>query len=132
MSNKISKDPSYRAISYVADHSACGHYRMIWPVEMINTHTNDILIDSLNTLIPLPAFYQGVNSVRFQRIINKDSFNFVKIFKQMQDKFNPIFNIIYEVDDVVLCEDIPLYNQSRDFFYRKKGVRIYLHERILQ
>ena len=124
MSNKISKDPSFRAISYISDHGGCGHYRMIWPVEMVNTYTDDILIDSFNTLIPLPAFYQGVNSVRFQRVVNEDSFNFIKIFKQMQDKFNPIFNIIYEVDDVILGEDIPLYNKSRDFFSER---REYVH-----
>ena len=114
----------FRGVSYPADQKGCGQYRMHWPIQIINANSKEILIESLSSLIPLPAFYERTNGVRFQRLTSLKAAEFLKTFSMLKDQINPVLNLMYDIDDVVLPEDIPDYNASKYFFEDKRDTII--------
>jgi len=102
-----------RAINYYADYGGCGFWRMVWPETLMNGYQKAI-INGLTTMVLDPRFYQGVDAVRLQRQATPIQLEFVKFLKQGAAQHD--FKIIYEIDDVVFKDDIPMYNRCRDAF----------------
>jgi hypothetical protein len=70
-----------------------------------------------------PRFYTTVEAVKVQRQATPTQLEFIKALKQIQTQIrqqNKNLKLIYEVDDVVFDDDIPLYNRNRDAFIDPK------------
>jgi hypothetical protein len=102
-----------RAITYLADYGGCGYYRCMAPNFLLNLYQKAVLIESTAMILD-PKFYQTVETVKLQRQATPHQLQFIKMLKEIS-KHKPL-KLMYEVDDVVFAEDIPLYNKNRDAF----------------
>ena len=102
-----------RYLNYLADLSGCGHWRILWPEQVINA-TGVGISHSLTAMVSDPRFYKGLKAVKLQRQASSSQLQFLKFLKQIQQEAG--FKIIYEVDDVVFKEDIPDYNKFKFAF----------------
>lgn len=106
-----------RALHFYADYGGCGLWRMSWPELMLNGYGKAI-VNGLTQMIVDPGFYRGISAVKLQRQATPEQLRFVQFLKMVQQEHG--FKIIYEIDDVVFAEDIPLYNKSREAFLDPK------------
>jgi len=103
-----------RALNYLADYSGCGWWRIGAPETLLN-YNQKMIISSLTTMSIDPRFYlSGFKAIKLQRQATPVQKEFVRFLKQMGSQLNS--KIIYEVDDIVFHEDIPLYNRCRIAF----------------
>lgn len=102
-----------RAISYYADYGGCGFWRMVYP-EMILNGKQKAVVNGMTAMVLDPRFYNGISAVKLQRQATPIQKAFVKFLKEGGGHMG--FKILYEVDDVVFPEDIPIYNRCRDAF----------------
>jgi len=102
-----------RYINYLADLSGCGHWRILWPEQVINA-TGRGVSHSITAMVADPRFYKNVKAVKLQRQASSSQKKFVEYLKKVQQEHG--FKIIYEVDDVVFKEDIPDYNKFKYAF----------------
>jgi hypothetical protein len=102
-----------RYINYLADYSGCGHWRILWPEQLINAMGHGCS-SSLTSMVFDPRWYEGVKCVKVQRQASSSQKQFITFLKEIQRQHN--FKIIYEVDDVVFREDIPDYNKFKFAF----------------
>ena len=102
-----------RFINYLADYSGCGHWRILWPENVINM-TQRGISQSTTAMVADPRWYKNVKAVKLQRQAAPAQLEFVKHLKKIQKDYD--FKIIYEVDDVVFREEIPDYNKFKFAF----------------
>ena len=102
-----------RFVNYLADYSGCGHWRILWPENVINM-TQRGISQSTTAMVAEPRWYQNVKAVKLQRQAAPAQLEFVKHLKKIQQEHD--FKIIYEVDDVVFREEIPDYNKFKFAF----------------
>ena len=102
-----------RFVNYLADYSGCGHWRILWPENVINM-TQRGISQSTTAMVGEPRWYQNVKAVKLQRQAAPAQLEFVKHLKKIQQDHD--FKIIYEVDDVVFREEIPDYNKFKFAF----------------
>ena len=102
-----------RYINYLADLSGCGHWRILWPEQVINA-TSAGISHSITSMVTDHRFYQNVKVVKLQRQASNAQVQFVKFLKKVQQDYG--FKLMYEVDDVVFREDIPDYNKFKFAF----------------
>tara|TARA_R110000851_G_scaffold52364_4_gene124599 strand:+ start:36235 stop:37452 length:1218 start_codon:yes stop_codon:yes gene_type:complete len=108
-----------RALNYYADYSGCGHWRMIWPENILNAYQKCIVHGS-SCMVLDERYYSGVKAVRIQRQATAQQLEFIKHLRTLADKEN--FQLLYEIDDICLFEDIPEYNKFK-FAFDKPEVR---------
>ena len=102
-----------RVINYLADYSGCGHWRIIWPEQLLNA--NQVAVSQSNTCMVFdPRWYENVKAIKIQRQATSDQKRFLEFLKSIQPKIG--FKLIYEVDDVVFNECIPDYNRFKFAF----------------
>jgi hypothetical protein len=107
-----------RALNYLADYGGCGYYRCIAPNMLLNLHEKAVVIESTAMILD-QRFYETVEVVKLQRQATPFQKDFIKMLKEVgkaKSAKNEKLKIMYEVDDVVFSEDIPLYNRNRDAF----------------
>jgi O-antigen biosynthesis protein len=102
-----------RFLNYYADYSGCGHWRMIWPEQVMNAH-NKAVVHGTTVMNLDPRYYTNTKAVRIQRQATPQQLEFVKFLRQLADKNN--FRLIYEIDDICFHEDIPDYNKYKTAF----------------
>lgn len=102
-----------RATNYYADHGGCGWWRMIAPELLLNMNQKAI-INGSTTMVLDPRFYAHTKSVRLQRQATPMQLNFVKFLKSHSKELG--FKLIYEIDDIIFKDDIPVYNRCRKAF----------------
>lgn len=102
-----------RFLNYYADYSGCGHWRMIWPEQIMNAH-NKAVVHGTTVMNLDPRYYVNAKAVRIQRQATPQQLQFVKWLRSMADKNN--FRLIYEIDDICFHEDIPDYNKYKTAF----------------
>jgi len=102
-----------RYLNYLGDLTGCGHWRMLWPEQLINIRGNGCS-SSLTSMVFDPRWYQGLKCIKIQRQASKAQRDFVQFLKSIQKEHG--FKLIYEVDDVVFEEDIPDYNKFKSAF----------------
>ena len=118
----ITKPPEQslpRAINYLADYSGCGYWRMAWPSHLVTAYQKVITQDS-TCMVRDDMFYNDIKTVRLQRQANPQQLHFYKEICNLARKKQ--FNVIYEIDDIVLSEDIPDYNKYK-FAFEPKEIR---------
>lgn len=102
-----------RVVNYLADYSGCGHWRIIWPEQILNA--SQTLVSQSNTCMVLdPRWYVNVKAIKIQRQATSAQKQFIQFLKSIQSQIG--FKLIYEVDDVVFKEDIPDYNRFKFAF----------------
>lgn len=102
-----------RMNNYIADAGGCGHYRVMWPEQVINGL--GLAISSSNTgLVGDPNWYAHLKCVQVQRQASDDHLNFMKFLKDVQKQVG--FKLIYNIDDVPFKEYIPDYNTYKFAF----------------
>jgi len=102
-----------RVVNYLADYSGCGHWRIIWPEQILNA--NQQMVSQSNTCMVFdPRWYENVKAVKIQRQATSEQKKFIEYLKTIQKQHN--FKLIYEVDDVVFKECIPDYNRFKFAF----------------
>jgi len=106
-----------RAVTYLADYGGCALWRCLAPNFVINLYGKGV-IHELTTMVLDERFYHGVKAVKLQRQATPTQLGFVRELKKLSQKLR--FKLIYEVDDIVLGEDIPLYNKNREAFTSKE------------
>jgi len=108
-----------RCLNFYADYSGCGHWRMMWPENMLKANQS-VNISGGTVMIGDANFYQGVETIRIQRQATdsqKKFMGFLNEIQNQQEKHNQKrMNIIYEIDDIIFIEDIPHYNKFRTAF----------------
>lgn len=109
----VLSDDLPRGINYYADLAGCGHWRMIWPENLLNGYTQGV-IHGTTRMMTEPRVYDDIDTVRIQRQAGESQLQFVKLLKNIQKHAG--FKLIYELDDVHLYEDIPMYNKFRSAF----------------
>lgn len=102
-----------RAVTYLADYGGCGFYRCMGPNFLLNLHQKAVILES-TTMILDPRYYSSVSAVKVQRQATPHQKTFIEALKKAFEKTKT--KLIYEVDDVVFAEDIPLYNKNRTAF----------------
>jgi hypothetical protein len=109
-------------INYFGDKCACGWYRLGWPSNIIQTIIGTeyhYLSTDTELLIGDPNFYRqygGPRLVRIQRWFGYDKLTFLRDFlKPLSEALG--FTIAYEVDDVLVYDDIPKYNIAKPAFH---------------
>lgn len=112
--------PIVHAVNYFGDKCGCGWYRMGFPnmalqtmmggeFHFMSTDTQNLILDS--------GFYlhNKVTVVRVQRWFGQDKLKVMKEFlKPLSQKIG--FWLIYEIDDVLIYDQIPKYNIAREAF----------------
>tara|TARA_E500000318_G_scaffold78764_1_gene73641 strand:- start:69 stop:1277 length:1209 start_codon:yes stop_codon:yes gene_type:complete len=102
-----------RFMNYYADYSGCGHWRMIWPEQVLNAH-NKAVVHGTTVMNADPRYYIQTKGVRIQRQATPQQLEFVKFLRQLANQNN--FRLIYEIDDICFAEDIPDYNKYKTAF----------------
>lgn len=107
----------FRNVIYLADRSGTSKWRRTWAAQLIDCHSQNtgIQVDYSQTPILDPRFYQGVKSVTIQRWISDQHKEIVeKLLKPSMLRSRGW--LIYEIDDLMRAEDIPLFNRGRAGF----------------
>ena len=109
-------------INYFGDKCACGWYRLGFPSNTLQTMIGSeyrFQCTDTESVITDVNFYLsqgGVRLVRIQRWYGPDKLKILKEFlKPLSEKLG--FIIAYEIDDVLLYDDIPLYNIAKPSFH---------------
>ena len=116
INQKLEKPPETqlpRFLNYYADYSGCGHWRMIWPEQVMNAH-NKAVVHGTTVMNVDPRYYTQTKAVRIQRQATPQQLEFVKFLRKLADANN--FRLIYEIDDICFHEDIPEYNKYKTAF----------------
>jgi len=116
INQKLEKPPETqlpRFLNYYADYSGCGHWRMIWPEQIMNAH-NKAVVHGTTVMNADPRYYTQTKAVRIQRQATPQQLEFVKFLRKLADANN--FRLIYEIDDICFHEDIPDYNKYKTAF----------------
>jgi hypothetical protein len=112
----IKKDDGIvKILTHCADKSGCAHYRMIWPSYVLNSCKEYITNNFMRAIID-QDWYHGFDVVRVQRQVSPQQFELFKLLRKATEKYG--VRLIYEIDDIPLYEDIPLYNKNRKSFAR--------------
>jgi len=115
--DKLSSNDSCRVVSYSADTTGCAHYRMIWPNYVLNS-TNNYHMANLTKPILDERWYDGLDVIRFQRQVSTHQRRVFEGVRKICDKYG--IRLVYELDDIPLYEDIPLYNKNRKSYARSE------------
>jgi len=102
-----------RFLNYYADYSGCGHWRMIWPEQIMNAHSKAV-VHGTTVMNVDERYYVQTKGVRIQRQATPQQLEFVKWLRKVADKNK--FRLIYEIDDICFYEDIPDYNKYKTAF----------------
>lgn len=97
------------------DSSGCAWYRMETPYMGLRSITKNHNFIESRKLILDEDFYKDVDHVRIQKWCNEGLRHFFEGFlKPLSDRYG--FTITYDIDDVMLVDDLPLYNIGRESF----------------
>lgn len=106
-----------RALNYLADYGGCGYYRCMAPNLLLNLYQKAVVVESTAMILD-ERFYNTVQAVKFQRQATPPQRDFIRHLKLLSNQTKN--KLIYEIDDVVFAEDIPLYNRNRTAFVSKE------------
>jgi hypothetical protein len=76
-----------RFLNYYADYSGCGHWRMIWPEQVMNAH-NKAVVHGTTVMNVDSRYYVNTKGVRIQRQATPQQLEFVKFLRQLANKNN--------------------------------------------
>ena len=110
---KNGKEELSRVLNFYADYSGCGHWRMIWPEQLLKANQKFNIAGS-TVMVSEANFFQNVKTIRVQRQATPQQKQYFSFLKGIQKQNN--MNLIYEIDDIIFHEDIPEYNKFKTAF----------------
>lgn len=101
--------------------ATCGYYRLIWPQEVINSFE---LAASRHVLTPcLDVNY--MNSILGVKVQYTPNNYYLKYYDVVCKHANESgFKTVFDIDDVLLSEHIPLFNTARESFVKNRNLII--------
>ena len=103
-----------RAINFAADLGGCYWWRLGMPEILLNLKQKAI-IHSMTMMITDPRYLQGYHTVKLQRQATPHQLMYVKFLQDVVKQCG-LKKLIFEIDDVVFKEDIPMFNRCREAF----------------
>jgi len=113
MKSTPAKVKTPRFHDFIADYGGCGHWRMIWP-QMIINGTQKMFGSNSAIMISDESYYKSVSSVRIQRQVTSAQLSFASELRRKADRIG--FKFIYDIDDIFVIKDIPMYNAFRSSY----------------
>ena len=110
---KLPADIENNSVHYRGDFGGCGWWRLQLPELHIN-YSKLGSIHGMTKLIPDENFYNDIKSVRLQRQASPEHLAFMTHLRKIADKRN--IKLIYEIDDVILRDDIPDFNVAKEAY----------------
>lgn len=108
--SKLPENTLPRYLNFVADYTGCGHWRMLWPEQILNSYRMCV-IQSSTMMVTDPKHFTGVKTVRVQRQASPIQEKYLKYLKEELG-----LRLVYDIDDVCFGDDIPQYNPFRHAF----------------
>lgn len=108
--SKLPENTLPRFLNFVADYTGCGHWRMLWPEQILNSYRMCVM-QSSTMMVTDPKHFSGVRTVRVQRQASPTQEKYLNYLKN-----NLGIRLVYDIDDVCFGEDIPHYNPFRTAF----------------
>lgn len=110
---KVTPKKSAVLINMQMDHYACGYYRMTFPDLALRSNSN-IIYGSMRFDGPTTAMTQLVNKNCIFKAQRFYSEKHTRYFESYLDKLRAKsgIRIIYDIDDILVSEDMPHYNHS--------------------
>lgn len=99
-----------RYLNFLADYTGCGHWRMLWPEQVLNSYRHCVL-QSSTVMCTDPKHFHGVECIRVQRQATPTQRKYLEFLKHHVKA-----RLVYEIDDICFGEDIPEYNPFRSAF----------------
>jgi hypothetical protein len=94
------------------DSSGCSFYRMQTPYYGVRSLTKNHTFIESRKLIGDSNFYKDLDHIRVQKLCNDGAFDFFfKFLLPLSDRYG--ITITYDIDDVMIYEDMPIYNAGR-------------------
>lgn len=113
------------AINFRGDNFGCGFYRQVFPALALQTVMGcqyQFRITDCLSLIADPKFFLndgGVRLVRMQRWYGAEKARYVREFlKPLSQRLG--FWLVYQIDDVLLYDEIPAYNVAKPYYHPDK------------
>lgn len=106
-------EKTHNYLNFIADRGGCGHWRVLFPEQHINLSGMGSSM-SIHKMIFEDSWYADVDAIKLQRQVSTKQLKFVEYLKSIQAEMD--FKLIYEVDDIMLREDIPDYNGFKSSF----------------
>jgi len=97
-------------MQYNSDYEGCGFWRLLWPQFVLNlsglaqVHHSHLFIRDF-------VHYARVSAIHIQRQTTPAQYQFFQKLAHLRDRLG--FRIIYDIDDIIFREDIPLFNEAR-------------------
>ena len=99
-----------RYLNFLADYTGCGHWRMLWPEQVLNSY-RQCAIQSSTVMITDLKHFNDVECIRVQRQASPAQQKYLEFLRS-----NTNARLIYEIDDICFSEDIPDYNPFKSAF----------------
>lgn len=98
-------------IGYLKDYGGCGHFRMIYPMNLINSRfsiTGKINCTLYPKMVVQDDIIPHVRTIVFQRPIGEESVYTISAYKKFQKEFQ--YKLVAELDDYVF--ELPQYHPN--------------------
>jgi len=102
-------------LQYNADYAACGFWRMLWPQYVINM-AGYAHIHNTHLFVRDQIHYSKADVVHIQRQCLPAQYEFFQKLSHMKSRLQ--FRLIYDADDLMFTEDIPVYNECKEILDR--------------
>lgn len=114
-SNLLKSDRFFYFASTHIDNGGCSYYRILFISQLLSQRYDNISFCDSRLLFSYKEIVPILSSFRLQRSCsNKDLGWFRELILPMKRRFG--FPIVYEIDDILVRDDIPVYNCYRDIF----------------
>jgi len=112
---RLDPDQTYVFGSTHIDVGGCSYYRILFISQLLSQIYNRALFCDARLLFNYQPLFPALSSFRLQRACSiRDLRWFRDILLPAKNKYR--FPVIYEIDDILVQEDIPVYNCYRDIF----------------
>ncbi len=109
------------------DVGGCSYYRILFISQLLSQICDQALFCDARLLFNYQAIFPILSSFRLQRACSvRDLQWFRGILLPAKNKYR--FPVVYEIDDILVQEDIPVYNCYRDIFREgKEAIPVYMN-----
>lgn len=97
-------------IQYNSDFYGCGFWRLLWPQFVLNM-TGKAAVHHSHLFIRDFLHYSRASVIHIQRQSKYTQYNFYSKLSSMKDRLK--FRLVYDVDDIIFFEDVPIYNSAK-------------------
>jgi glycosyltransferase involved in cell wall biosynthesis len=124
---RLNPDRTYIFGSTHIDVGGCSYYRILFISQLLSQVYSRALFCDTRLLFNYQAVFPALSSFRLQRACSIRDLRWLReVLIPAKDMFH--FPVVYEIDDILVREDIPVYNCYRDIFKEgKDSIPIYMN-----